>query len=180
MVGRQFWLTCPHRDAAVRNEGDGGYRGTGNPSLPACSEPTVTSMARDRATRATGARVRIVTRDGVITGRLRVNATAQDLLTLLPLALSFSDLNNVEKIARLPRNLSMAGVPDGDDPAISDIGYYAPSRDLVLYYGEVSYWPGIVRIGQFDGDPSRIAHQPATFEAVIELATSTRRTSRGG
>jgi len=51
-----------------------------------------------------------------------------------------------------PQPLTTTGVPNGDDPEIADIGYYAPSRDLVLYYGDVGYWNGIVRIGQFDSD----------------------------
>jgi hypothetical protein len=44
----------------------------------------------------------------------------------------------------------MDGVPAGDDPEINDIGYYAPSGDLVLYCGDVGYWNGIVRIGRLD------------------------------
>jgi hypothetical protein len=36
------------------------------------------------------------------------------------------DLNDVEKIAMLPRPLTVEDVPDGDDPEIADIGYYAP------------------------------------------------------
>jgi hypothetical protein len=99
----------------------------------------MTSMAKGKATPATGTPVRIMIGDAVITGHLHDNGTAQDLLTLLPLTLSFSDLNNVEKIARLPRDLSMGAVPDGDDPDVGDIGYYGPSRDLVLYYGDVGY-----------------------------------------
>jgi hypothetical protein len=41
--------------------------------------------------------------------------------------------------------------PAGDDPDVGDIGYYAPSQDLVLYYGDVGYWDGIVGLGRFDG-----------------------------
>jgi hypothetical protein len=61
--------------------------------------------------------------------------------------LRFRDFNRVEKIAELPRPLTMEGVPAGADPEINDIGYYAPSRDLVLYYGDVGYFNRIVRIG---------------------------------
>jgi hypothetical protein len=155
----------------IRDWGDGVGRGTDSPCLAAGKGRTVTSMARDKETPAAGTRVRIVIDGVVITGHLHANATAQDLLTLLPLTLSFRDLNNVEKIARLPRDLSMDGVPDGDDPDIGDIGYYGPSRDLVFYYGDVGYWPGIVRIGRFDGDPSRISQQPDGFEATVEIAS---------
>jgi hypothetical protein len=75
--------------------------------------------------------------DTVITARLADNPTAHDLAAQLPLTLTFKDLNQVEKIAKLPRPLSMDGAPAGFDPDIRDIGYYAPSGDLVFYYGDV-------------------------------------------
>ena len=57
----------------------------------------------------------------------------------------------------------------GDDPEINDIGYYAPSGDLVLYYGDVGYWTGIVRIGGLDAaDMSVIERQPDGFELTID------------
>jgi hypothetical protein len=61
------------------------------------------------------------------------------------------------------------GVPAGDDPEINDIGYYAPSRDLVLYYGEVAYFDGIIRIGRLDAqDMSLIKSQPDGFGLTID------------
>jgi hypothetical protein len=106
----------------------------------------------------------------VITARLTDNATARDLAEQLPLTLTFKDFNQVEKIAKLPRSLSMDGVPAGDDPDIGDIGYYAPSGDLVFYYGDVGYWNGIVRIGRFDTAMELIEKQPDNFQVRIELA----------
>jgi hypothetical protein len=80
-------------------------------------------------------------------------------------------LNQVEKIAKLPRPLTTEGAPEGDNPEIADIGYYAPSQDLVLYYGDVGYWNGIVRIGQFDSDQiDFVERQPDGFEVTIETA----------
>jgi len=84
---------------------------------------------------STAIRVRI---GGTVLGaRLRDVPASRDLVAQLPLVLTFRDLNDVEKISRLPRELSMDGVPPGDDPAPRDIGYYAPSGDLVFYYGDV-------------------------------------------
>ena len=88
---------------------------------------------------------------------------------LLPLTLTFKDFNHVEKIATLPRRLSMDGVAAGADPDIGDIGYYAPSSDLVFYYGDVGYWNGIVRIGRFtDRDIELIERQPDGFQVTLE------------
>lgn len=103
-------------------------------------------------------------------GTLADNPTARDLAAQLPLTLTFKDLNRVEKIAPLPRRLTTTGVPAGADPDINDIGYYSPSNDLVLYYGDVGYWNGIIRIGNLiDGMPS-IARQPDGFTATITRA----------
>src|SRR3954452_4222803 len=103
------------------------------------------------------------------TAQLADNATAQDLGGQLPLSLTFRDFNRVEKVAELPRPLTMDGVPAGDDPDINDIGYYAPSRSLVFYYGDVGYWDGIVRIGRFSNRHIElIQRQPDGFKVTIE------------
>jgi hypothetical protein len=115
--------------------------------------------------------VRITIADQTITAQLADNPTAQDLTDQLPLTLTFQDFNRVEKVAELPRPLTLDGVPAGDDPDINDIGYYAPSRSLVFYYGDVGYWNGIVRIGRFsDQDMDLIERQPDGREITIERA----------
>ena len=58
------------------------------------------------------------------------------------------DHGGVEKTGPLPGPLSLEGQPEGADPDVGDLGYYAPGNDLVLYYGDQSYFPGIVVLGQ--------------------------------
>ena len=62
-----------------------------------------------------------------------------------------------------------ADPPAGADPDINDIGYYRPSNDLVLYYGDVGYWDGIVRIGALTEGMPGIARQPDGFTATIAI-----------
>jgi hypothetical protein len=113
--------------------------------------------------------IRITVNDRLIAAQLVDNPTAQDLADQLPLTLTFRDFNSVEKIAELPRPLTTEGVPEGDDPDIADIGYYAPDNNLVFYYGDVGYWNGIVRIGRFDtADLEFIRGQPDGFQVTIE------------
>jgi len=109
------------------------------PRQPATEEPEVTT-------------IRIIVDNRSINAQLADNPTARDLDNQLPLTLTFRDFNQLEKIADLPRSLTTEGVPEGEDPDIADIGYYAPSNNLVLYYGDVGYWKGIVRIGRFNRD----------------------------
>ena len=103
-------------------------------------------------------------------GRLWDNAPARDLISRLPLTLTFSDLSNQEKIGHLDRPLSMDGMPKGDDPQPTDIGWYAPWGNVVFYYGDVGYWDGIARIGTFDSPMDLVERQTDDFTARIELA----------
>jgi hypothetical protein len=120
-------------------------------ATPTIEEPAVTA-------------IRITVGDQTFTAQLADNPTARDLVDQLPLTLRFRDFNGVEKIAKLPRPLTMDGVPAGADPEINDIGYYAPSGDLVLYYGDVGYFTGIVRICRVDAEHmSVIERQPYGF-----------------
>lgn len=98
------------------------------------------------------------------------NPAARDLAAQLPLTLTFRDYNRVEKIATLPRVLSTHGLPAGADPDVNDIGYYAPTGDLVLYYGSVGYWDGIVRLGILPDGMPEIASQPDGFTATFARA----------
>jgi hypothetical protein len=118
-----------------------------------------------------GTPIHIVIGAMVIAAELWDNAPARALVKKLPLTLEFGDLNAVEKIARLDTALPMTGMPDGDDPAPRDIGWYAPSGDVVPYYGDVGHWPGIARIGHISGDIDTIADHQGDFTATIELAT---------
>jgi hypothetical protein len=112
--------------------------------------------------------INIILADTVIPARLADNATARDLTAQLPLTLTFKDFNRVEKVATLPRRLSTDGAPAGADPDVGDIGYWAPSGNLVFYYGDVGYWEGIVRIGRFDSTMELIERQDDNFPVTIE------------
>ncbi len=149
-----------------------GDQATGAPgaSTPAPSPSPSPPSGDEDASSSGGTPIRITVGDTELTARLHDNATARDLAAQLPLRLVFSDLNNVEKIARLPRELSLDGAPEGDDPVVGDIGYWAPDGDLVFYYGDVGFWNGIVRIGEFDGEMDAIERQSDDFSVTIERA----------
>ncbi len=98
------------------------------------------------------------------------SAAGRDLLAQLPLTIDMVDHGAVEKTGPLPSPLSLDGQPDGADPDVGDVGYYAPGNDLVLYYGDQSYYPGIVIIGRLDGEAaSRIADMDGAITATVEV-----------
>jgi hypothetical protein len=141
----------------------------GTPAAVESPSPTAAEAGETTGAEADMTNIRIVIADKQVTAQLADNPTARALADQLPMTLSFRDLNGVEKIAKLPSPLTTDGVPDGADPDIADIGYYAPSQDLVLYYGDVGYWNGIVRIGRFDdGQLLFVEGRPDGFEATIE------------
>jgi len=141
----------------------GGAASSANPPAPTAATPAGDEPAVGNAA------IRVRIGDTVLMAHLRGVPASRDLIAQLPLTLTFRDLNSVEKIAQRPRELSMSGVPAGDDPAPHDIGYYAPSGDLVLYYGDVGYFTGIVRLGRFDGTVEPIQNQTGDFQATVEL-----------
>jgi hypothetical protein len=67
------------------------------------------------------------------------SAAARDLLAQLPVTVEMTDHGGVEKTGALPSPLSLDGQPEGADPDVGDLGYYAPGNDLVLYYGDQAY-----------------------------------------
>lgn len=57
---------------------------------------------------------------------------SRELVSMLPLALSFGDFTNEEKIAGLPRRLS-SGVPPSKSPE-GDFAYCVPWGNLAVFY----------------------------------------------
>ena len=88
---------------------------------------------------------------------LENNATARDLLELLPLTLAFRDYAAAEKIAYLPRKLTAAGAPAGFAPSAGDIAYYAPWGNLAIFYREQPYAAGLVHLGRIDSGAAAVS-----------------------
>ncbi len=107
--------------------------------------------------------------DQRFTANLDDSAAAVDLLAQLPVTVDMVDHGGVEKTGPLLGSLSLEGQPEGADPEVGDLGYYAPSNDLVLYYGDQSYFPGIVVLGRLDGDAAeRLAALNGAVTATIQ------------
>src|SRR5687768_2532005 len=132
-----------------------------------------TSLSPDRTNSSPQQREQMRVRITVGNQRLQAtifdSAAGRDLIAQLPLTIDMTDHGSVEKTGPLPAPLSRDGQPDGADPDVGDVGYYAPGNDLVFYYGDQSYYPGIVIIGRLDGDAaSRIADMDGAITATVE------------
>ena len=95
------------------------------------------------------------------------NATARDLLSLLPMTLTLEDYNATEKIGYPPRKLSTAGAPAGVDPSVGDIAYYTPWGNLALFYKDFGYSTGLIRVGRI-GSGIEALSAPGSLKVTIE------------
>ncbi len=123
---------------------------------PASSNPTrSTNATRNDPAKEDRMKIQITIGGHRFDATLTQSAAARDLVAQLPVTIDMVDHGQVEKTGPLPSPLSLEGEPDGADPDVGDLGYYAPGRDLVLYYGDQSYFPGIVILGRLDGDAAQ-------------------------
>jgi len=146
--------------AGIRN---GGASGTAAAATSTSATPPVTNNQEDSV------RIKITIGGQIFHATLSESPAAHDLIAQLPVTIEMADHGAVEKTGALTSPLSLEGQPDGADPDVGDLGYYAPGNDLVLYYGDQSYYPGIVIVGRLEGDAAwRIAGLTGSVTAAIE------------
>jgi len=85
---------------------------------------------------------------------LEDNASARDLLAMLPLTLELRDFHGIEKIAHLPERLTTEGAPAGASARAGDLTLYAPWGNLAFFYRPFEYAAGLVPLGRIEGDPA--------------------------
>ncbi len=143
-------LSACGASSAGGEEAASGQSNSRSEATPAPTTPTATGAGNPSA--AGAVRLQISAGGIDLVATLRDSQAARDLLAQLPLTLRMKDHGDVEKTGPLPRRLSVADEPAGADPDVADLGYYAPGNDLVLYYGDQSYYDGIVILGRLDGN----------------------------
>ena len=129
---------------------------------------------RDRdggATQETTMEIEIRVGNETFTATVDDTPAGHDLLGQLPQIIAMTDHGGVEKTGPLESPLSLDGQPAGADPAVGDLGYYAPGNDLVFYYGDQSYYDGIVILGRLDdAATSRLAQMAGGITATVTAA----------
>lgn len=113
--------------------------------------------------------IKMTTGSQIITATLEESRSARDFFTLLPLTLPLKDYAGTEKIAYLPRKLTMQDAPKGTDPAIGDIAYYVPWGNLAIFYRDVGYAAGLIKLGRIESGLAHLTTPPAasiTIEAL--------------
>ncbi|NNH71754.1 hypothetical protein HLB23_18120 [Nocardia uniformis] len=144
---------------------------TAAPPAPTPSTSTAEQTTTSPAQEDTYMQIRLSTGAGEVTARLYDNPTARDFASLLPLTLTVHDLGGREKAGTLPRELA-----DGhgrSDYRAGQLGYWAPSHDLAVYYLEDGFRipsPGIVMIGEIETGLEAITAESAGTTLTITAA----------
>ncbi|MFO1176000.1 MAG: cyclophilin-like fold protein [Paracoccaceae bacterium] len=113
-------------------------------------------------------RLRITINDALAYATLADGTASRDFVSLLPMTLTLEDYNRTEKVGDLPRRLKTKGEPDGFDPSVGDITYYAPWGNLALFYRDFPYARGLVQLGRFDSGVE-LLDQAGPIKITFEL-----------
>lgn len=68
-------------------------------------------------------KIRLIINDQMLSATMEDSIPAREFIAQLPLTLQLEDYAATEKIAQLPRRLSVAGEPEGVTPAAGDIAF---------------------------------------------------------
>ncbi|MCZ4072367.1 cyclophilin-like fold protein [Agrobacterium sp. LMR679] len=94
------------------------------------------------------------------------NPSARDFASMLPLDLKIADFGSNEKIAYLPRKLTVEGHGPFGNERPYDLCYYMPWGNLAMFYADYRH-PGLIRLGRFD-EGYEALHIPGEFPLRIE------------
>ena len=78
---------------------------------------------------------------------LEDNEASSEFVAQLPLSLEFSDYVGKEKIAHLPKPLSVKNTA-GYNPQIGDLFYFAPWGNIGIFYAKQPPYNGLVYLGK--------------------------------
>ena len=142
------------------------FRGTAKKAaalLAACALAAITAACANA-----GELVELTFSGGRAELELNESASARDLLTMLPLTLTFEDYNSTEKIAYPPRKLATRGAPAFCDPSKGDFALYAPWGNLVIFYNDFTDSPGLVPLGRVKSGLGKLAAMNGRFAATLK------------
>lgn len=112
-------------------------------------------------------KIRIVVDGESASAVLEDSAAGRDFAALLPLSLNLTDYARIERIADLPRRLSLAGAPDGVAARAGDVAYYAPWGNLAIFIDDGTHARGLVRLGHI-GSGLPLLRKSGPFAVRIE------------
>lgn len=99
---------------------------------------------------------------------LDAHPAVQDLLSMLPMTVTFEDYNGMEKIGYLQRKLQTEGSPSSCDPSVGTFAYYAPWGNLSVLYRDFRHSEGLVPLGRIESGMNSLARMQGDFSVRLE------------
>lgn len=106
-----------------------------------------------------GARIKLTFDKEEVIVHMYDNPTSRDFSGRLPLTLTFEEYGGFEKLSVLEEGLSTEDGPSGSDPSVGDFAYYAPWKDVNIYYKDWSYSPGLIILGKIESGMEKLAEK---------------------
>ncbi len=101
---------------------------------------------------------------------LEENDTTRDLISKLPMTVTFEDFNNTEKIAYMDDELTVDDTARGCDPEPGTVALYVPWGNLSVFYEDWSASNDLVTMGRVESGLDALAAINSDFEVTLELA----------
>lgn len=114
------------------------------------------------------AKIKVTFDGGEAFAEIYDNPTGRDFAAMLPLTLRFKDYNKTEKIADLPRAVSIENAPEGFQPSVGDLTLFAPWGNLAIFYQDFRYSEGLIPIGHFTSGVKGMAKVEQDFTVHME------------
>lgn len=135
--------------------------------MPIAEATTKRPAAASREARVM--KIRLTINGQTLAATLDDNPSARDFVAQLPLTLTLDDHAATEKIAYLPKKLTIATAPAGFDPSAGDITYYAPWGNLAIFHRDFGYSSGLIRLGRIESG-IEFLKTPGSMKVTITLA----------
>jgi len=113
-------------------------------------------------------KIRLTVGAQTATATLYDNATAKDFASLLPLSLTMTDYDTIERVSNLPRKLSTQGAPEGMAPVAGELTHYAPWGNLAIFIEPRSFSRSLLPLGKIDEGGLPILAQPGPYQLRLE------------
>ena len=114
------------------------------------------------------ARIKLTVNGNEVFVKLDDNVASREFLEMLPLTLTFEDFNSTEKIATLPSELNVDGLPSGYTPEVGDFSYYAPWGNVSVFYKDFRYSNSLYKLGTIESGTEILGNISGNFEVTIE------------
>jgi len=78
------------------------------------------------------------------------NPTSRSLVAQMPFTVTLEDYAGIEKIFYPPQSLNKDDAPEGAEPQIGDLMYYAPWGDVAIFYKNFRFASGLIPLGKVE------------------------------